>query len=162
MSNKFVLQKIVDKLNENGFQKHTLPNITEEELKPILSEIYQKYHSLGGFENSKNEKWKKVSTEIIQEFNFADIGSINYENIEAEFENQEENENNNEDDSEKSDSVKSKSDDETDKNDEAVKILFKFLKTDDNINPVNNYDDPAKTKNDNPEEENSINSDISQ
>ena len=144
MSNKFILQKVVDKLNEKGFQKQTFPNITEEELKPILSEIYQKYHSLGGLENSVKEKWKKVCTEIIQEFNFADIGNINYGNIG-------ENDNNNENNSENSDSDKSKSDDEADKNSGAVKFILNFFKSDDNINPVqsNNYDDPAQSKNDN-------------
>jgi len=46
-------------LTDNLYQKH-LELITEEDLKPILTEIYQKYHSFGGLEKSPKEKWKKV------------------------------------------------------------------------------------------------------
>ncbi len=76
---------------EKGFNKFSLSNITEEELKSILTLIYQKYHSLDGLEKSQKEVLRKVCAEIIREFNFADIGNINYKNIEAKFKNEEEN-----------------------------------------------------------------------
>ena len=163
MSNTFIIQKVVDKLNEKGFNKSSLLDITEEDLKPILTEIYQKYHSFGGLEKSPKEKWKKLCLEIIQEFNPADIGNINYDNNNAaEYENIEENENNSESNSQKSDSVKSKSDDEADKNSNSNELKSDDDEVNDYSNPdqPQNYVDPAQTKNDNEDKEDSNKSDI--
>ena len=96
MNNKYIIyQKTVDKLNEKGFNKFSIKNITKEELKPILIEIYEEFHSFGGMEKSPKEVWKKVCLEIIQEFNDNGTGNVNYNNIDPAFENYNESENKN-------------------------------------------------------------------
>jgi len=67
--NKEILDKLVKKLNEAGYTKKTLLSVSKDEVKPFLIEIYQEYHTLAGFENSKKEEWRQASEEIIQEFN---------------------------------------------------------------------------------------------
>ena len=162
--NKYILQKLVDKLNEKGFNKFSIMNISKEELKPIMIEIYQKYHTFAGLEKSPKEVWKKVCKEIIQEFNAADIGNVNNNNNDAAH-GYNENDNNSEDDSQKYEPDKSNSDDEDDKNSNS----FKSKSDDEDYNICNsvesksddnkakevhipvcskNDDDPAQTKND--------------
>ena len=66
--NKEILSKIVEKFNKNGFTKIKLINARKDELKPILREIYQEYHSFVGMENSPKEAFREGCREIIQEF----------------------------------------------------------------------------------------------
>ena len=81
MNNKYTIcEKLVEKLNEKGFNKFSIKDITEEELKPILIEIYKEFHSFGGMEKSPKEVSKKVCLEIIQEINDDDTGNVNYNN----------------------------------------------------------------------------------
>ena len=65
---KDILQKLVAKLNNNGFTKNNLFKVGKDEIKPILSEIYQEYHSFGGLENSPKQIWRQACEEIIHEF----------------------------------------------------------------------------------------------
>ena len=69
MSDKDILEKVVQKLNEKGFNKKTISKISKDELKPILREIYKEYHNLGGLEKSQKESWQKACKEVINEFN---------------------------------------------------------------------------------------------
>ena len=57
--NKYILQKLMDKLNEKGFNKFSIMNISKEELKPIMIEIYQKYHTFAGWEKVQKKYGKK-------------------------------------------------------------------------------------------------------
>ena len=67
-TDKEVLEKVVQKLNEKGYSKKTISKISKEDLKPILREIYKEYHNLGGLEKSQKESWSKACAEIIDEF----------------------------------------------------------------------------------------------
>ena len=67
MADLNILEKVVEKLNEKGYTKITLLKMTKDEIKPILSEIYEEYHSLGGLENSPKEPWFQACNEIIEE-----------------------------------------------------------------------------------------------
>ena len=68
LTNEEILQKVVEKLNEKKYNKKKLNNISPNELKPILQEIYKEYHTLGGLEKSQKETWRKVCSEIIEEY----------------------------------------------------------------------------------------------
>ena len=68
MNDKIILEKVVLKLNEKGFNKKTISKISKDELKPILREIYKEYHNLGGLEKSQKESWQRACKEVIQEF----------------------------------------------------------------------------------------------
>ena len=60
--NKKIYQKLVLHLNQNGYNtKEKLSQITKEQLKPILHEIYTEFNSLGSIVNSQKLMWKKVS-----------------------------------------------------------------------------------------------------
>ena len=69
LSDKDILEKLVQKLNEKGFNKKTISKISKDELKPILREIYKEYHTLGGLEKSQKESWQKACKEVMNEFN---------------------------------------------------------------------------------------------
>ena len=68
MSDKDILEKVVQKLNEKGYNKKTISKISKEELKPILRDNYKEYHRLGGLEKSQKESWQYACKEVIQEF----------------------------------------------------------------------------------------------
>ncbi len=66
--NKKIYQKLVLHLNQNGYNtKEKLSQITKEQLKPILHEIYTEFNSLGSIVNSQKLIWKKVAEEVITE-----------------------------------------------------------------------------------------------
>ena len=67
-TDKEILEKVVQKLNEKGYSKKTISKISKDDLKPILREIYKEYHNLGGLEKSQKESWSKACAEIIEEF----------------------------------------------------------------------------------------------
>ena len=68
ISDKDILEKVVQRLNEKGYSKKTISKINKEELKPILREIYKEYHNLGGLEKSQKPSWHDACSEIIKEF----------------------------------------------------------------------------------------------
>ena len=68
MTDKDILEKVVQKLNEKGYSKKTITKISKDELKPILRDIYKEYHSLGGLDKSQKESWQRACKEVIQEF----------------------------------------------------------------------------------------------
>lgn len=68
MSDKDILEKLVSKLNEKGYNRKTISKISKEELKPILREIYKECHSLGGLERSQKTSWQKACEEVLKEF----------------------------------------------------------------------------------------------
>ena len=75
-TNHEILKKIVDKLNEKGFTKDTLKDVTKEDVKPVLREVFEEYLSFGGIEKSPKESWKNACLEIIQEYQAANDGKM--------------------------------------------------------------------------------------
>ena len=61
---KEVLNKIVQKLNKEGFKKESLHEVGKEELKKILREIYDECSSFGGLDKSPLENWSQACKEI--------------------------------------------------------------------------------------------------
>jgi hypothetical protein len=68
ISDNEILEKVVQKLNEKNYSKQSISNISKNEIKIILTEIYKEYHSLGGLDKSQKEPWKMACQEILQEF----------------------------------------------------------------------------------------------
>ena len=89
-TDKEILNKIVELLNEKGFTKESLHDKSKDELKPILREIYKQYNSFGGMEKSPKANWSQACQEILAEKaeNKEDIKTIekddNYKSMEKE------------------------------------------------------------------------------
>ena len=89
-TDKEILNKIVELLNEKGFTKESLHDKSKDELKPILREIYKQYNSFGGMEKSPKANWREACQEILAEKaeNKEDIKTIekddNYKSMEKE------------------------------------------------------------------------------
>jgi len=67
LTDKEILEKVVHKLNEKGFNRRTIAKISKEDLKPILREIYKKHHGFGGLDKSQKEAWRSACLEIKKE-----------------------------------------------------------------------------------------------
>ena len=65
--NKKIYEKVLQLLNDAEYTKEKLSNITKEELKPFLREVYGEFGTLGILVNSQKEVWKKAVEEIINE-----------------------------------------------------------------------------------------------